>query len=320
MKGCMGGIDFIAGQARSYRPVGAGWTGEIGFKQLQLRSPAGRLRGMSQTSSETPIHLTFAALQQWHSALQQAFAYSESPQALEHLAAAISQLVAVESMMISLECQGQAPRLLYQQGIPEQHRDAILNRYFAAGYLLDPFCLAVESGLAEGFYHLQDIAPDHFFDSDYYKTYYLGTGCSEDSYFIADIGDSRKISLSLFQGCSGACLSGEQVSLLRAVEPVVRELLVRFARHGLTQSSGEAGGNSIQAAFDSFGCQLLTDREREVAHMILRGHSAKSTASELGISPETVRMHRKNLYLKLEINSQSELFARFIDWLRRASG
>ncbi|MCE7766928.1 LuxR family transcriptional regulator, partial [Pseudomonas putida] len=38
---------------------------------------------------------------------------------------------------------------------------------------------------------------------------------------------------------------------------------------------------------------------------------------EMGISPETVRMHRKNLYLKLEINSQSELFARFIDWLRQ---
>jgi len=50
--------------------------------------------------------------------------------------------------------------------------------------------------------------------------------------------------------------------------------------------------------------------------MILRGHSVKSTAQELGISPETVRMHRKNLYMKLGINSQSELFARFIDWLR----
>ncbi|MFK8331686.1 LuxR C-terminal-related transcriptional regulator [Pseudomonas sp. BJa5] len=270
---------------------------------------------MSQLTLDTPVTLSFAALQQWHAALQHAFAHSESQDALAHLAAAIGQLVAVESMMISLERQGQAPQLLYQQGIPEQHRDAILNRYFAAGYLLDPFCLAVDSGLAQGFYHLEDIAPDHFFDSDYYKTYYLGTGCSEDSYFIADVGDGHKLSLSLFQGCSGTRLSVEQVHLLRAVEPMIRELLVRFARHGLAPASAARG--SIQAAFDSFGCQLLTDREREVAHMILRGHSAKSTASELGISPETVRMHRKNLYLKLEINSQSELFARFIDWLRQ---
>ncbi len=28
-------------------------------------------------------------------------------------------------------------------------------------------------------------------------------------------------------------------------------------------------------------------------------------------------MHRKNLYLKLGINSQSELFAQFIEWLRQ---
>jgi DNA-binding CsgD family transcriptional regulator len=272
---------------------------------------------MSHASPETPICLSLGALQQWHAALQNAFAHIEAADGLGHLAAALSQLVAVESMMISLECQGQAPQLLYQQGIPEQHRDAILNRYFAAGYLLDPFCLAVESGLAEGFYHLEDIAPDHFFDSDYYKTYYLGTGCSEDSYFIADIGDARKISLSLFQGCSGSRLDAGHVNLLRAVEPMVRELLTRFARNGLAQASNASGHNSIQAAFDSFGCQVLTDREREVAHMILRGHSAKSTASELRISPETVRMHRKNLYQKLQINSQSELFARFIDWLRQ---
>ncbi|OCT29919.1 helix-turn-helix domain-containing protein [Pseudomonas putida] len=276
-----------------------------------------RLPGMTQASPDTPLTLTLGALQQWHAALQGALSHSESPQALQHLAKALGQLVAVESMMISVESQGQAPRLLYQQGIPDAHRDAVLNRYFAAGYLLDPFCLAVQSGLAEGFYHLQDIAPDNFFDSDYYKAYYLGTGCSEDSYYIADLSDGRKLSLSLFQGCSGTRLSAQQIDLLRAVEPMVRELLGRYARYNLEPGSAPLEHASLQAAFDSFGCQVLTDREREVAHMILRGHSVKSTAQDLGISPETVRMHRKNLYLKLGINSQSELFARFIDWLRQ---
>ncbi|MDF0732191.1 LuxR C-terminal-related transcriptional regulator [Pseudomonas entomophila] len=272
---------------------------------------------MTHATPDTPLTLTLGALQQWHAALQRALAHSDTPDALAQLAAALSHLVAVESMMISLECQGRAPRLLYQQGIPERHRDAVLNRYFAAGYLLDPFCLAVQSGLAEGFYHLQDIAPDNFFDSDYYKAYYLGTGCSEDSYYIVDLSDGRKISLSLFQGCSGARLSQGQIDLLRAVEPMVRELLGRYARHNLEPGTASVERGSLQAAFDSFGCQVLTDREREVAHMILRGHSVKSTAIELGISPETVRMHRKNLYLKLAINSQSELFALFIDWLRQ---
>lgn len=283
--------------------------------KMRARAPAGRLRGMSRAHENTTINLPFHALQQWHSALQQAFAHSEGPDALAWLAAAISQLVAAESMLISLERKGQPPQLLYQQGIPARYHEAVLERYFAAGYLLDPFCLAVQKGLAQGFYHLEDIAPDNFFDSDYYKTYYLGTGCSEDSYFIVDLGNDSKISLSLFQGCSGARLGVAQLHLLQAVEPMVRELLMRFARHGL-EPQPEAN-ESVQAAFDSFGCGVLTERERQVAQMVLQGHSVKSTAHELGISPETVRMHRKNLYLKLDINSQSELFAQFIGWLRR---
>jgi len=288
-------------------------------RAVRGRAWQARLPGMTQASPDTPLTLTMGALQQWHAALQRALAQSETPDALEYVAAAIGQLVQVESMMLSLECQGRAPQLLYQQGIPELHRAAVLERYFSAGYLLDPFCLAVQSGLAEGFYHLQEIAPDNFFDSDYYKAYYLGTGCSEDSYYIVDLSAGRKLSLSLFQGCSGTRLSAGQIDLLRALEPMVRELLGRYARHNLDPEPASAERGSLQAAFDSFGCQVLTDREREVAHMILRGHSVKSTALELGISPETVRMHRKNLYLKLEINSQSELFARFIDWLRQGT-
>ena len=71
----------------------------------------------------------------------------------------------------------------------------------------------------------------------------------------------------------------------------------------------------IREAFMNFGSDRLTEREREIAHLLLRGHSAKSSAKVLEISPETVRMHRKNLYTKLEIGSQAELFALFIDWL-----
>lgn len=286
-------------------------------EQVRARAPVVRLRGMSRAHDHTTISLPFHLLQQWHSALQQAFAHSEGSAALAFLASAISQLVGAESMLISLERKGHPPQLLYQQGIPDRYHEAVLERYFAAGYLLDPFCLAVQKGLAQGFYHLEEIAPDNFFDSDYYKTYYLGTGCSEDSYFIVDVGNHSKISLSLFQGCSGARLGTAQLHLLQAVEPLVRELLVRFARHGLAPAPESGGKGSVQAAFDSFGCGVLTEREREVAQMVLQGHSVKSTAHELGISPETVRMHRKNLYLKLEINSQSELFAQFIEWLRR---
>jgi DNA-binding CsgD family transcriptional regulator len=277
---------------------------------------------MSKPNDDTLIALPFGALHKWHGDMRQAFAHIDEPDALRHLASAFGHLVSIESVMISLEHKDRPPQLLYQRGIPEKYRESIIDRYFSGGYLLDPFCLAVEQGLAEGFYHLEEIAPDNFFDSEYYKTYYLKAGSSEDSFYIVDTGHDTKVSVSLFQGFGGESLRAEQLNLLRAVEPLVREFISEFGRRGLQHSAVSEGGRDnlkqrVQSAFEHFGCDLLTEREREVAHMVLRGHSVKSTASQMSISPETVRMHRKNLYLKLEIGSQSELFALFIEWLRK---
>ncbi|MGL6243581.1 helix-turn-helix transcriptional regulator [Pseudomonas sp.] len=277
---------------------------------------------MSKPNDDTLIALPFGALHKWHGELRQAFAHIDEPDALQFLASAFGHLVSIESVMISLEHKDRPPQLLYQRGIPEKYRESIIDRYFSGGYLLDPFCLAVEQGLAEGFYHLEDIAPDNFFDSEYYKTYYLKAGSSEDSFYIVDTGNDTKVSVSLFQGFGGEGLRVEQLNLLRAVEPLVREFISEFGRRGLQHSNVNQGVRDdlrqrVQSAFEQFGCDLLTEREREVAHMVLRGHSVKSTASQMSISPETVRMHRKNLYLKLNIGSQSELFALFIEWLRK---
>jgi DNA-binding CsgD family transcriptional regulator len=49
-----------------------------------------------------------------------------------------------------------------------------------------------------------------------------------------------------------------------------------------------------------------------VAQLMLGGHSSKAIAQRLQISVETVRVHKKHLYSKLGINSQSELFSVFL--------
>ncbi|VVN80743.1 LuxR C-terminal-related transcriptional regulator [Pseudomonas fluorescens] len=288
---------------------------------------------MTEALNTTPGALSFQALLTWNVGLAKAFMALDDSVFLEALAAALNGLTPIESMMISLERKGLPPQLLHQRGIPGDHRDDIINRYFSRGYLLDPFCLAVENGLAEGFYHLSEIAPDDFFCSEYYKTYYLKSGAVEDCYYIVDLDPQSKISLSMFQGLSTTPFSAEQLALMRAVEPMVRELLRRFGtqgglRHLFTEvdratqpaSPQSSLNQQIEAAFMNFGSPLLTVREREIAHLILRGHSVKSTARVLNISPETVRMHRKNLYTKLEISSQAELFALFIDWLTQSRG
>jgi two-component system response regulator NreC len=53
--------------------------------------------------------------------------------------------------------------------------------------------------------------------------------------------------------------------------------------------------------------EQLTDREREVLHLIAEGHSTQEIADLLFISPKTVRGHRSSLTEKLGLHSSAEL-------------
>ena len=168
------------------------------------------------------------ALDRWHEHLALAIRRLRQPDFLAALVDAIHQLVPIESSMISLERKGHAPTLLYERGIAERFREAIIRRYFSRGYLLDPFCLAVEEGLPEGFYTLGEIAPDDFFQSAYYQTYYLGAGAVEDVYYILDLGPTEKLSICLYNGLSASRYSDAQVAALAGLAPPVLELARQF--------------------------------------------------------------------------------------------
>lgn len=45
---------------------------------------------------------------------------------------------------------------------------------------------------------------------------------------------------------------------------------------------------------------------------MLSGHSSKGIADRLAISVDTVKTHRRHIYSKLNIKTQSELFASFL--------
>ena len=62
--------------------------------------------------------------------------------------------------------------------------------------------------------------------------------------------------------------------------------------------------------------ERLTTKEREVVRFMLLGHSSKSIAHRLDIAVGTVKNHRKSIYRKLAIRSQSALFARFLNLIR----
>ena len=67
---------------------------------------------------------------------------------------------------------------------------------------------------------------------------------------------------------------------------------------------------------------LLTDRERDVMHMVAEGCQNKVIGTKLGISPKTVEIHRARVMDKLQIRSTAqlvryltkyEIFGRFLE-------
>jgi DNA-binding CsgD family transcriptional regulator len=60
------------------------------------------------------------------------------------------------------------------------------------------------------------------------------------------------------------------------------------------------------------GDSPLSEREREVAELAVRGFTNQQIADRLFISPETVKTHIRNISRKLGVNNKKELRA----WLR----
>ena len=76
----------------------------------------------------------------------------------------------------------------------------------------------------------------------------------------------------------------------------------------------------LHRSLTAFGGSVLTRRERQVVELVLLGHNTRLIAEKLGISIETVKLHRKHAYAKLDISSQAELFFLFMEALSHWSG
>jgi DNA-binding CsgD family transcriptional regulator len=200
---------------------------------------------------------------------------------------------------------------------PGGKRQIFVTDYQAGPYLLDPFYQATVWPVAPGLYRLRELAPDRFYQGEYFRSYYVQTGLAEEIAFFVDLPHRATLVLSLMR--ADRTFSQKEFHALGAMFPLVAAVARRHWA-GLSQRFGHDGSASdrlglqrhVANVFGSFGDGILTPREREVAEYTLKGHSAESTGQLLGISPGTVRIHRRNIYSKLRINSQGELFSRFL--------
>ena len=200
-----------------------------------------------------------------------------------------------------------------------EKRRVMVDDYQAGPYLLDPFYLNSQAPTTPRLVRLRDLAPDRFYQGEYFRNYYVQTGLAEEIGFIVDVGDDVSIVISAMR--EERVFSAREFRDLEATFPFVeacgrrhwRGLISAFADRPAID--GPRLPRLIDQAFQSVGRNLLTPREAEIVEYALKGHSAEATGKALGIASGTVRIHRRNIYAKLRISSQGELFSRFISAL-----
>lgn len=185
------------------------------------------------------------------------------------------------------------------------------KRYLAGAYLLSPFYdFSVNQG-KQGFVTLDEIAPEDFYQSTYYQDYFHHSKLVDETCFCVQGQNDNVYLLSLGRTQTLAKFSERVLMKLQDLYPIFSSAV---KRHDLTQTLPERDSSTqVKDYIQSFGENILTERERQVTQLMIRGYSSKEAARILDISYETDRVHRKNIYNKLQVKSQNELLAKIFD-------
>jgi len=238
------------------------------------------------------------------------------------LVAALKSITEFDYTVCFAYHQNEQPICLYHTYSP-QERVIFVDDYLKGPYLLDPFSQACGRRVGSGLYRLRDIAPDRFLQSEYYRSYYVRTGLAEEICYIFYLPNDVAVVISLMRSGESARYSAREFKLLESVAPIVISLAQRHWRDvpdwfeaGLADSDKADKRSIIEKTVTTIFGTRITPREIQVVAQVLEGHSSESISKRLGISVGTVRIHRRNIYAKLGISSQQELFSMFFQKIR----
>jgi len=253
---------------------------------------------------------------EWHTAVAALVAASDDQGIADALGKVIGAVVNLDATCL-LAFHRDAPPDVLHHTMNERRSRHYLDRYLAGPYLLDPLYQLAIRDRKPAMCRCRDETPDRFRSSEYYRQYYDRTHLADEMDFLVDI--NSQTALVLVIGRWENRLSKSDVASLRLIEPIVRAAMNGIWKSWAERHSGNVRDLSMHQrltqCFEHFGESSLTQREREITQLLLRGHSSKSVARELDIAPGTVMVHKRNLFSKLGITSQYELFSLFIDRL-----
>lgn len=203
------------------------------------------------------------------------------------------------------------PKSLYSQTKETRVLANFESTYVNGAYLVDPYHALHVNKSPQGLYRLDDIAPDQFRRNRYYREYYQSTTMVDEIAYIAYPAEGVSVHVCLGRdSTSGLRFTTRELAAANAISPIVNALSERhWSDLNSTGKFDEAQiVNSVITKTHQQHQIKLSPRQAQVALMILRGHSSVSIGLQLKISPQTVKVFRKQLYKKCHISSQAELF------------
>lgn len=245
----------------------------------------------------------------------------DGPQFWTRLTRALERYVGFDSWVALRFAPGEAPLVCAESPMPDGTVDLMLRDYLAFLHQLDPFYIDACERPASGFVTLADVAPDNFGMTDYYQRYFKKNIVGDEVHFNYLIDARHVLAFSL-----GAThrYSERELTMLALCAPWVIALMRQRLPYetfgaGATESAPPPAPPAVsyvdrfEQVAQTGGRTPLTSREMEVAMLTLSGFSTRAIAEKLVISFETVRAHKKHIYTKLNVKSQSELFALFYE-------
>ena len=189
--------------------------------------------------------------------------------------------------------------------------ERIGSHYVNGAYLLDPFYGLFRKGARDGLYRLADVAPDQFQRNEYYKSYYERTTLVDELAFYCSPSPVVGVTVCIGRDATTASkFSSRDIASARDIAPVANAL-VRKNWRKLRSENDRSPESTVESLRDRLSAEKdisLSARQSEIALLILQGHSSISIGLTLGISPQTVKVIRKQLYKKCQISSQGELY------------
>lgn len=213
-----------------------------------------------------------------------------------------------------------APEYLIHEGLQPQH----MELYLRGLYRVDPIYKLCRQRRAQGVEDLAAVSTPADRSGDYFNVFLGLTGMADDLVVLLPVDEET---LGLVYERRTPFRSAE-IAQMRALFPLIESLhrlhqrLIRpqhptAPRAKQPHDARDRGLQPIdhKAALGAFLRDETTPRERDIVHLILMGYPNIKIAERLKISLNTVKNHKKRLYLKLDITTERELFLAFVNFL-----